>query len=191
MIAIGLLSFALPAVSADAATYTVWSCRGPDGSPVSTQAWRADSGQCRDAPTPAPRPRTCARLRLPGDSNAGDFRGYTFLTPPGAKIASYRIHLFAATESGSLEENAYQAGLDVNPGQTPSIQFGCVAARLHSSVTRTTRLTPRTCCRRAASRPNGLFVGVKCARDSGLHGPSSVNTLAQSPHVQVGGRDHR
>ena len=127
---------------------------------------------------------TCASSKylrahlLPGDSNAGDFRGYTFLTPPGAKIASYRIHLFAATESDSLEENAYQAGLDVNPGQTPAIQFGCLGPGCQFGDPNDA-LAPENLLQASGLKANGLFVGVRCGAILGCTPPDGVNTLAQ------------
>src|SRR3954452_17777980 len=40
-LAAALVALALTSAVADAATYTVWSCRGPDGAALSTGAWSA------------------------------------------------------------------------------------------------------------------------------------------------------
>src|SRR6476619_4747344 len=94
LLAVGLLVAALGAASADAATYTVWSCRGPDGSPVSTQAWQPDSLGTATADSCA----TGGFLRARVDPAMGvvsSVHGYRFATPPGASIAGYRLYLFA------------------------------------------------------------------------------------------------
>ena len=38
-LAAALVALAVISSIADAATYTVWSCRGPDGAPLATGAW--------------------------------------------------------------------------------------------------------------------------------------------------------
>ena len=39
--ALSAVAMLCASVPAQAASYTVWSCRGPDGTPLGTQAWRA------------------------------------------------------------------------------------------------------------------------------------------------------
>ena len=105
VIAIGLLSLAIPAASADAATYTVWSCRGPDGSAGLHAGLAGGQQQHRDRRQLRHAAATCARACSPATRSSGRFRGYTFLTPPGAQIAGYRIYLFAAHRRDSVNED--------------------------------------------------------------------------------------
>ena len=88
---------ALPAAAAadDPATYAVYSCRGPEGAPISTRAWQAD-------PQDAGAADTCATggaltAQVDGAATAGGLSALRFLTPPGTTIAGYRIHLTAET----------------------------------------------------------------------------------------------
>ena len=77
---LALLIFA--SASASAASYTVFSCRGPDGTPVSTAAWE------KLTPASNATDDSCAsdgfllaRL-MASDDQPGDMRGYHFALPP-------------------------------------------------------------------------------------------------------------
>ncbi len=115
---VGLLVMAAPA---GAATYTVFSCRGPDGAPVSTQAWQADqddagvSDGCSDGGS------LSASIDVNGRTKEY-LSGWRFMAPPGTQIAGYRIHLTAATDPiGGL-----QAGLATGSLLgSPDVTEGC------------------------------------------------------------------
>jgi hypothetical protein len=176
VIVAGLLAAALPAV-AGAATYSVWSCRGPDGTPASAQAWQADSQGPATADSCASGGYLRARLQPPADNALGTVRGYRFLTPPGATIAGYRIYLFAATADSDYQD-AYQAGLDVDPGiGAPTVQYGCTGAGcIFGAID--TPLDPANLIEQSDLAAGGLFVGVKCADLFGCFGQDSLSSLA-------------
>src|SRR6185436_7280552 len=119
LLAVGSLLAALGAASADAATYTVWSCRGPDGSPVSTEAWQPDGLGAGTADSCSTGGFLRARVD-PATGVVSAVHGYRFATPPGASIAAYRLYLFARTDPSETSGD-YQAGLDVSPADVPVI----------------------------------------------------------------------
>lgn len=111
LLALTLLA-AIPTVSvapADAAGYTVWSCRAPDGSPIDAGAWRPGG-------TAGTRTDDCAsggalRAELAQtDGAASAVNGYRFVAPNGATIERYRLWRWvdvSATSDGS----SYAAGI--------------------------------------------------------------------------------
>ena len=119
----------LPAASAgaDGATYTVFSCRGPEGTPVSTRAWQGDTGDTGLADGCAAGGALAARVAGPR-TGTGLVSGVRFIAPPGARIAGYRIHLTAETEQAT-PGTALQAGLSLGSLiQLPPVSIGCPAA---------------------------------------------------------------
>ena len=112
-----LLAIAAPA---GAATYTVYSCRGPEGLPISTRAWQADEGDLGVEDTCADDGSLSASI----NSGRGkeQLSGLRFMTPAGTVIAGYRINLTAAT--------GYAAGLEAGLATgsllgTPDVTQGC------------------------------------------------------------------
>ncbi len=104
---LGALVPAVTASSADAASYTVWSCRAADGTPVGTSAWRASG-------TAGTRSDDCAAggaLRATlgqGDIGTGDVSGWQFTPPAGTTIERYRLWRAAVVPGTST---AYAAGV--------------------------------------------------------------------------------
>jgi hypothetical protein len=130
-----VLALAFAVATADAATYTVWSCRGPDGTPVATGAWLPLAGGLAQDGC-ASGGSLDARIR-PAHRTPSTTGGYRFALPAGALIEGYRIHLFAAT-GGSLHLNAAnggsrrhglrQAGIDYD-GSALDVDAGCLVSR--------------------------------------------------------------
>ena len=121
---LALLIFA--SASASAASYTVFSCRGPDGTPLSTVAWEkitVTPGNATDDTCASSDGYLQARL-LRSDNQPGDMRGYHFALPPETRISGYRIHLWADTEADPMN-GAYQAGIDDDPDG--NVDAGCFA----------------------------------------------------------------
>ena len=90
---VGLLATAAPA---GAATYTVYSCRGPAGLPISTRAWQADDGDLGVSDKCADGGSLSASID-PVNRGKQQLSGLRFMTPPGTVIAGYRVHLTATT----------------------------------------------------------------------------------------------
>ena len=116
----GLLAAAAPAAPAGAARYTVYSCRGPDGLPISTRAWQADAGDLGVSDTCADGGSLSASI----NSGRGkqQISGLRFMTPPGTVVAGYRVHLTALT--------GFSAGLEAGLATgsllgTPDVTQGC------------------------------------------------------------------
>ena len=131
-LAAALVALALTSAVADAATYTVWSCRGPDGAPLSTGAWSAlgkDGGQdgCSSGGS--------LNARIPSGHDEPYAKpyaldGYRFALPEGALIAGYRNHLYAAT-AGPPRHWLRQAGIDSDAGSRLRVDAGLPRRRLH------------------------------------------------------------
>jgi hypothetical protein len=116
----------LPAPSADAAGYTVWSCRGPEGEPRSTAAWAGGgSGNRSDG---------CAeggslRAGLAASDAATDVAaGYRFALPPGVTIGGWRVWM-SASVARTTNGGRYDAGVAETDGiDVRGFTAGCVAA---------------------------------------------------------------
>lgn len=110
-----LVPFAAPA-PADAASYWIWSCRGPDGAPVASDAW-VPYGSA--ATTSASRADTCATggaltLQLTpstGDQASNAVTGFRLQLPPGTPALAYRIELAGRTSSAMSPPGRYDLGL--------------------------------------------------------------------------------
>ena len=118
-----LLAVPAAAVGDDAA-YTVYSCRGPEGTPVSTRAWQADAGDAGIGDACASGGALSAEVDGPA-LGPGRLSGLRFAAPPGAVIAGYRIHLTAATADGA-GPGQLQAGLAAGSLlEPPPVTQGC------------------------------------------------------------------
>lgn len=107
------------AASAAADSYTVWSCRGPDGAALPATAWQG-----------AGVADTCATDgALRAEVEHAGVAGAVFLAPPGTHISGYRANLTAATLDAPLHEADAQAGLaEGGPLGTPPVTAGCADA---------------------------------------------------------------
>lgn len=108
-----LVAGLVPVASADAAGYTVWSCRGPEGEPVSTAAWApGGDGTRSDA---------CAsggglQAALDASATAADAAGgYRLALPPGVAIGGWRVWL-SATVGATTDGSTYGAGVSEADG---------------------------------------------------------------------------
>jgi hypothetical protein len=177
LLAVGLLLAALGTASADAATYTVWSCRGPDGSPLSTEAWEPDSLGAATADSCSTGGFLRARID-PGMDVFSSVHGYRFATPAGASIAAYRLYLFARTDPSDSGDD-YQAGLDVSPGETPVIEPGAGCATSGCKFgEQNVALDPSNLLESANLKAGGLFVGARCTTLSACIGSIDSSALA-------------
>lgn len=106
---LGAIVPAAVATSADAASYTVWSCRAADGSPLGTSAWRGSG-------TAGTRSDDCATggaLRASlgqTDTGNGAISGWQFTPPAGTTIERYRLWRGALVPSTSTAFSAGVAG---------------------------------------------------------------------------------
>lgn len=177
LLAVGLVVAALGAASADAATYTVWSCRGPDGSPVSTQAWQPDSLGTGTADSCSTGGFLRARID-PAMDVLSSVHGYRFATPPGASIDAYRLYLFARTDPSETSGD-YQAGLDASPGDVPVIEPGAGCATAGCTFgEQNVALDPSNLLESENLKAGGLFVGATCTSLSACIGSIDSNALA-------------
>ncbi len=127
-----LLAAPVAASAAEPATYSVYSCRGPEGEPISTRAWQADAKAPGVSDTCAEGGALTVEAAgyglepglLPGPGIASGLR---FAAPGGTVIAGYRIHLTAAT--GWAPEWQLEAGLAVGSVVgVPPVTVGCPTA---------------------------------------------------------------
>lgn len=122
------LAVALCAPAAVAApapvTYTVYSCRGPEGTPIATRAWQGDVGDTGFDDACATGGALTVEVAGPS-GGPGLLSGARFATPAGTTIAGYRIHLTAATRSAPTWKHL-EAGLAAGSfvGLAP-IDAGC------------------------------------------------------------------
>jgi hypothetical protein len=155
--AIGLC--ALVPASAPGASYAVWSCRGPEGSALSTRAWSAGIDPAGTSDTCADAGSLRAAL-LAGDGPSGLVRGWRFLLPAGATISGYRLELAAST-AASDNPAAFQAGVAADaPLAVAGIDAGCPASGC-TFGTFASPLDPGNLLTRDADS-HGLVVGVRC-----------------------------
>ena len=164
---------------ASAASYSVWSCRGPDGSAASTRAWSAGVD-------PAGTSDTCAtggslRAQLLGtDGPAGTTRGFRFLLPAGSTISGYRIELAATTDQALIAAD-HQAGVaSDSPAAPDAIDAGCPAAGC-SFGTAASALDPGNLLTRATDS-RGLVVAARCGASLGC---LPVETSTPRAEVQL------
>jgi hypothetical protein len=152
-IAAAMLALAAGVVpsSAEAASYTVWSCRGPDGAPLATDPWVPLFAGAGTRDTCATGGSLSARIGYPGkarDASGGDgfappeapyeISGYGFALPEGARVAGYRIHVYATTAESRPDPRAeparpwvevpLQAGVDSDGGKALEVDAGCLTS---------------------------------------------------------------
>ncbi len=150
---------ALVPASAPAASYAVWSCRGPEGTALPTRAWSAGLDPAGTSDTCADAGSLRATL-LAGDSQSGLVRGFRFLLPAGTTISGYRLELAASTEA-SGNPAAFQAGVAADaPLAVAGIDAGCPASGC-TFGTLGSPLDPGNLLTRDADS-HGLVVGVRC-----------------------------
>ena len=113
-----------PAAAPAPVTYTVHSCRGPEGDPVATRAWQGDIGDT--GVTDACAKGGALTVEAAGPSGGPALlSGVRFAAPPGTAIAGYRIHLTAATRDAPTWKHL-EAGLAVGSFVgLPPISAGC------------------------------------------------------------------
>jgi hypothetical protein len=125
LLALVLLVAAAP--RADAAPYTVWSCRGPAGEPVGTTAWQAGGSAGTRADGCAEGGALRAALG-PADVDAAAESGFRLLAPAGTTIAGWRAWLDAATP-GTTDGTSYAAGLaSADALGARGVSTGCLIA---------------------------------------------------------------
>lgn len=122
-LAFGVIVPAVVVSNADAASYTVWSCRAADGSPVGTTAWRGSgsAGTRSDGCT------TGGALRATlgqADIADGEISGWQFTAPSGTTVERYRLWRSAFVPSTST---AFAAGVAGATGLgVQSFSDGCL-----------------------------------------------------------------
>jgi hypothetical protein len=126
-----ILGATLAPAAAGAATYSVWSCRGPAGEPLATSAWTQatlDAGSADVAFAD-----TCAgggslRVSLaPGRSFGGGVAGaWRFAAPAGTRIAGYELWRSLAVADPSWHHfYDYRAGVVESVAGVTVGEFGC------------------------------------------------------------------
>lgn len=109
--------------SADAASYTVWSCRAADGRPVGTTAWRGSGSAGARSDDCASGGALRATLGQ-ADIADGEISGWQFTAPPGTTIERYRLWRSAFVPSTST---AFAAGVAGATGLgVQSFSDGCL-----------------------------------------------------------------
>ena len=108
-------SLAWGAAPARAGTYTVWSCRGPAGAPISDAAWQVRTENAAHGELSVD--HGCAEgasLSIemgPGDNGAGRSGELVFEPPTGTLISDFELWRYVAAGAGSSPEGAYAASL--------------------------------------------------------------------------------
>ncbi|MBN8867167.1 MAG: hypothetical protein J0H98_06410 [Solirubrobacterales bacterium] len=128
-----LAIFACPIGSASAGEYEVWSCRGPDGQPLSTDAWDARLGNA--GPTDATLTDTCATggsaflsMNPAGVGTPRPRLDFVFDLPRGAKITSFSLLRGLRATSGIPGSNFVAAVREVTG--TTNDDWGCASTLL-------------------------------------------------------------
>lgn len=132
LLLLALLAVTVVPAGARAATYDVWSCRGPDGTPVATTAWHPFG----TVPAETTRTDTCATggaltARLSGseaEGSDGAFTGFRFATPNGVAPVRWAVEVAGSASGDASVTGEYQAGLAVGPDPlTGGVTDGCTA----------------------------------------------------------------
>lgn len=119
---LGTIVPAAAATSADAASYTVWSCRAADGSPLGTTVWRGSGSAGVRSDDCATGGALRASLGQ-GDTGNGVISGWQFTPPAGTTIERYRLWRGALVPSTST---AFAAGVAGTTGLgVQSFSDGC------------------------------------------------------------------
>lgn len=131
---------ALCASPALAGTYTVWSCRGPDGAPIGTAAWVPGSSFA--APGDVDVDDSCAgggSLRLglaTGHSFLVPVQGTeTFTPPPGTTIAGYDVWRRAQVPYPTMDPNVdFVSAIAEHWPDSDVLEYGCQTNGFCSTV---------------------------------------------------------
>lgn len=123
--------------TAHAGEYTVWSCRGPEGTPISTAAWHtrtndAEPGDIEIADTCATGGSLAITVGNEGISPDRKPRGEAvFGLPRGATIAGFKMwrYVVAAADYAGAEYNYAAATRELSVGGS-SFDFGCASGLL-------------------------------------------------------------
>ena len=86
----------LPSAAADAATYTVWSCKKPGGQPAATEGWSTGGTVPGAIDCPGGGP-----VRATLNGGASTTSSITFTAPSGSKIAGYVLYRSVAMPAGN------------------------------------------------------------------------------------------
>jgi hypothetical protein len=168
---VALVGLSVAAPPASAATYEVWSCRGPQGAPAPSGAW---------VPTTAPEVAPLAvvtdgcgdggALRAALSPNVPHEQGsasLTFGVPAGTRIVGFDVDHTVGTGTMGLFEAArpYVAELvavDPGPGQPSTALASCTAAGVFGSACSVSAVA-----RRDATAPSlgGLVLRAACPQD--------------------------
>ncbi len=120
-----LLAVPAAAAAQAPASYAVHSCRGPEGAPISTRAWQADPGDVGAGDTCATGGALTASAGA-APAGPGVLSAMRFVTPPGAVIAGYRIHLTADTGPAHVWWSQVDAGIaSGSVVGVPPVTAGC------------------------------------------------------------------
>ncbi len=106
---LGVIAPVFAAQSAGAASYTVWSCRAADGTPVGTTAWQGSGStgtRTDDCATGGAMRATLGQ----GDTATGAISGWQFTAPPGTTVERYRLWRAAIVPATSTGFSAGVAG---------------------------------------------------------------------------------
>jgi hypothetical protein len=123
-----------PAARADAAPYTVWSCRGPDGTPVPTTAWshttvNARAGDVTFADTCAQGGALQVSLAAGRSFDSPATGVATFAAPGGARIVGYELWRSLAVAPRSwLPFYDYRAAVVERPSGASPAAYGCATS---------------------------------------------------------------
>jgi hypothetical protein len=161
-----LVGLAVAGPPASAATYEVFSCRGPQGTPAPTGAWAPAT-----APESAPKAvvtdscPTGGALRAALSPNVDHAKGaatVTFTAPAGTRIVGFDVdHTVGTGTMGFFSPGAYLSdlvALDPGPGQPATALTSCSAPRLGGGC------STSTVARRDATAPSlgGLALRATC-----------------------------
>lgn len=176
-VAMLLLSLAGGITTAQGATYSVWSCRGPDGKPISAQAWQPADASGATSDKCAEGGDLRARL-LPQDNLPGTARGFRLSAPQGTKISAYRVHLYASTAKAEWL-GAYQAGVGPDAGLSGAqIEAGCVSAGCIFGVP-DDPLSEKNLIEDGKLEESGLVVAALCAGRHDCNAQEGEQALAE------------
>ena len=129
-LAAALFAVAFFAASSHAATYSVWSCRGPDGAAISGDAWQSVNGGTTD--DCASGGSLSARLLR---SDSATLHGFSFVAPPGTRVVAYDVHMYASTAKMG-NGGAIQAGIENGGLLAPvAVDAGCAVVGCTFGVT--------------------------------------------------------
>ncbi|MGX6450016.1 hypothetical protein ACVU7I_18420, partial [Patulibacter sp. S7RM1-6] len=166
----------LAPTAADAGTFTVWSCRGPEGAPAPTAAWQAGGTAGTTADDCAAGGALRASLGQ-ADTDGDAISGFGFVLPPGGTIAGYRAWMAATVAPTEVVPTAvaptaagpsYAAGLSESDGLgVHGFRTGCLAAPAGCTWGVPGAPDDPANLTQDATELRGLAVAVRCATAAG------------------------